>query len=276
MASKTVLITGSSTGIGRAAAIHFQKQGWNVAATMRTPNREKELQKLPGVICPALDVTDPNSIASALAETMERFGSIDAIVNNAGYGLTGPFEGVSEEQVRRQFETNVFGLMRMTKAILPHFRERKAGVILNVSSMGGRVVFPFYSIYHATKWAVEGFTESLRFEVEPLGIRLKIIEPGAIKTDFYDRSGDSTLSASPKAYQKWTDIGFKNMNAVGAKGAPPEAVARVIFRAATDNSSRLRYPVGSDAKSLLFIRKLMTDGMFAAVVNSQVFKGIAK
>jgi NAD(P)-dependent dehydrogenase (short-subunit alcohol dehydrogenase family) len=276
MANKTVLLTGSSTGIGRAAAMYFHKQGWNVAASMRTPAKETELTKLPGVICPALDVTKPETIQSAVAETLRQFGSIDVLVNNAGYGLTGPFEGITDDQVQRQFETNVFGLMRVTRALLPHFRSKQSGVVVNISSMGGRITFPFYSLYHGTKWAVEGFTESLRYEVEPFGIRLKLIEPGAIKTDFYGRSNDSSLPNAPPAYQAATEIAFTNMNKAGANGSLPEEVAAVIFRAATDGSRKLRYPIGKNARPLLLVRRLISDALFASLVKSEVFKPLKK
>ena len=269
---KTVLITGSSTGIGRAAVKYFQEQGWNVAATMRTPSKEQELNQLSNVICPSLDVTSEASIHSAIESAIQKFGRIDAIVNNAGYGLTGPFEGATEEQIRKQFETNVFGLMRVTRAILPYFRSQKSGVIVNVASMGGRIVFPLYSLYHGTKWAVEGFTESLRFELEPLGIRVKIVEPGAIKTDFYDRSNDSTLSHSPHDYQAAAGIAFQNMNKAGASGTDPSVVAKAIFRAASDGSKKLRYPVGPDAKVLLWLRRFISDSLFAKMVRMTVYK----
>src|SRR5688500_4725794 len=164
MNQKTVLITGSSTGIGRATAQYFQKQGWNVAASMQNPDKETYLNELPNVICPALDVTSEESVIATLNEIILTFGRIDLAINNAGYGLTGPFECTTEEQIKRQFETNVFGLMRVTRLILPHFRRNHSGMIINISSVEGRMIFPYYSLYHGTKWAVEGFTESLRFE----------------------------------------------------------------------------------------------------------------
>lgn len=272
MTQPTVLITGSSTGIGRAAAEYFQQRGWNVAATMRTPAKETALTKLERVICPALDVTDAASIAQAVTETLERYGRIDALVNNAGYGLTGPFEGASEAQIRRQFDTNVFGLMAVTRAVLPHFRQRRSGTVINVASMGGRLTFPLYSVYHGTKWAVDGFSESLRFELEPLGIRVRIVEPGAIKTDFYERSNDSTLATAPAEYQDWARRALANMDSAGAKGLAPEKVAATIYRAATDTGARLRYPVGPDARSLLGLRRVLSDGAYAALVKMAVLK----
>lgn len=272
MTQKTVFITGSSSGIGRSAAEYFQKKGWNVAATMRSPQKESYLANLPNVICPALDVTQSESIESAISQTTQRFGAIDVVVNNAGYGLTGPFEGATEQQIRRQFETNVFGLMAVTRSILPHFRARQQGVFVNVASMGGRLTVPLYSVYHSTKWAVEGFSESLRFEVEPLGIRIKIVEPGAIKTDFYDRSNDSAVDQSPPVYKAFTELAMGNMHRAGMNGALPEIVAKAIYAAATDQSAKLRYPVGLDAKALLALRRFVSDSTYAALVKSSVLK----
>jgi len=187
---KVVLITGASSGIGNESAKLFQSKNWKVAATMRSPEKAEDLQRIVDIACIRLDVTDPESIRSAIKESLEKFGRIDAVVNNAGYGLVGPFEAATDEQIERQFQTNVFGLMNVCREILPYFREQKRGFIVNVASLGGRVSFPFYSIYNSTKWAVEGFSEALRYELEPLHIRVKIIEPGPIKTDFYDRSQD--------------------------------------------------------------------------------------
>lgn len=269
---RTVLITGSSSGIGRATARHFQEKGFNVIATMRRPREETELNRLPNVLCYALDVCDPASIKDAIEQGIAKFARIDVVVNNAGYGLTGPLEGASDEQIERQFNTNVFGPLRVMKAVLPHFRENGGGRIINVASMGGRLVFPYYSLYHGTKWALEGASESLRFELEPLGIQIKIIEPGAIKTDFYDRSVDTTLETAPAAYRAHAERAFKNMNQAGAEGSSPEKVARTIFLAATDSSRRVRYPVGMDAKSTLFLRRLVSDSLFASIVRGVVFK----
>jgi NAD(P)-dependent dehydrogenase (short-subunit alcohol dehydrogenase family) len=272
MTQKTVFITGSSSGIGRSTAEYFQKKGWNVAATMRSPQKENVLTNLPNVICPALDVKQSASIESAILQTTQRFGAIDVVVNNAGYGLTGPFEGATEQQIRRQFETNVFGLMAVTRSMLPHFRARQQGVFVNVASMGGRLTVPLYSVYHSTKWAVEGFSESLRFEVEPLGIRIKIIEPGAIKTDFYDRSNDSTIDQSPPAYKAFTELAMSNMHKAGMQGTLPAIVAKAIYAAATDHSAKLRYPVGADAKALLALRRFVSDSTYASIVKSSVLK----
>lgn len=269
---KTALITGTSTGIGRATALYFQQRGWNVAATMRTPAKETELGQLPGVACIALDVTRPESIRQGLQAAIERFGKLDAVVNNAGYALNGPFEASTQEQIRRQFETNVFGLMEVCRQVLPHFRQNKAGVLVNVASMGGRLTFPLYSSYHSTKWAVEGFSESLHYELRPLGIAVKIVEPGAIKTDFMERSADVVTADGLPDYKTLVDVTTANYAAAGSSGAAPALVAESIFKAAADGSRRLRYTVGTDARGLLALRGLIPESWFYALVRSIVLK----
>ena len=190
---KTILITGCSSGIGLSTVQFFAKKGWNVIATMRSPEKETELNLLSNVLVCHLDVVDSDSIKKAIEAGIMKFGKIDVLVNNAGFAVGGPFETATEEQIRKQFETNVFGLMNCTRAILPHFRNNKSGMVINVASMGGRISFPYFSLYHATKWAVDGYSESLQYELQNFGIRVKIIEPGAIKTDFYSRSQISSL-----------------------------------------------------------------------------------
>ncbi len=270
--TKTILITGASTGIGQATAEWFFERGWNVAATMRSPESHPAADRSDSrwLTC-RLDVTDPKSIASALQEALSRYGRIDVWVNNAGYGLSGTLESATEQQIQRQFDTNVFGLIRCTQAILPHFRNQKSGTLINVSSMGGRLTFPLYSLYHATKWAVEGLSESLQFEVRPLNIRVKIIEPGPIRTDFYDRSADFCHNRDFTEYNELVDQAVRTYQKAGEHGQPPEVVARVIWKAARDRSWKLRYPAGRDARILLTLRSLLPNRLYQAVVRSQVF-----
>lgn len=266
--SKVVLITGASSGIGKAAARLFHDKGWRVAATMRKPEEQSDLAETDRLVRLRLDVTDADSVEEAVAGAMQRFGGIDVVVNNAGYGAVGPFEASTEEQIQRQFETNVFGLMRVTRAVLPHFRERRAGTFVNVASMGGRIAFPLYSLYHGTKWAVEGFSEALQYEVRPFGIRIKIVEPGPIKTDFYDRSVDLMKKPDLDAYDEYTARTLPKMNDAGMKGAAPEAVAKGIYRAATDESVRMRYPV--NARAILALRRMVPDRVFHGVMRAAV------
>lgn len=266
--ARTIFITGASSGIGRETALRFQREGWNVAATMRSPERETELNALPGVICPALDVTRPDTIRSAVAETLTRFGRIDAVVNNAGYGLIGAFETFSEAQVERQFQTNVLGLMAVTRAVLPHFRAQRDGVIVNVASFAGRSIFPMYSVYHASKWAVEGFSDSLQYEVKPYGIRVKIIEPGIVKTEFWGRSTDRENVTGVTAYEEGQPMLDMIDEAAGIIATRPQDVADAIWKAANDRSARQRYIIGVDAHLTLFARKVLSDSMYRFVMNT--------
>lgn len=260
--SKVVLITGASTGIGRSAAEHFYQRGWRVAATMRTPSKADWAPQDERFLTLALDVTEESSIRAAIDEITGKWGGVDVLINNAGYGLVGPFENTTQEQVRRQFETNVLGLMNVTRCLLPHFRQKRDGVIINVSSVGGRVTFPLYSCYHSTKWAVEGFSESLQFELKPFNIRVKLVEPGPIRTEFYDRSQDRVEAPD---YQPFYDRTMNRLQAAGANAPGPEAVAQTLWKAATDASWKLRYPVNS--ADLLWLRRLVPETLFRALVG---------
>ena len=262
---KVVFITGASTGIGLHTARLFQTKNWKVAATMRSPEAAADLQKIVDVETFRLDVTDVDSIKSAIAATLDKFGRIDALVNNAGYGLLGPFEAATPEQIEKQFNTNVFGLMNVCREILPYFREQKRGHIVNVASVGGRMTFPFSSLYHATKWAVEGFSESLQYELVPFNIRVKIIEPGPIKTDFYDRSRDAARSEVLTAYEPTASRVATNMEKGGGEAPDGSAVAEVIYTAVTDGSKKLRY--GVNTKGILAARRLLPEGAFRAIIR---------
>ena len=264
---KTVLITGCSSGIGRAAARLFQRHGWKVAATMRNPGAETELKKLDDMLLLPLDVTDNTSIKAAIDKTIETFGHIDVLVNNAGYALMGAFETTDEDQIRRQFETNVFGLMEVCRQILPHFRSRKAGTLINVASMAGRLPIPLMSVYNSSKWAVEGFSECLRYELKAFGIQVKIIEPGAVNTAFFNRSSDRANATGVTAYEDFSSRQFPVLDRTGPGGSTSEDVAQTIFRAATDGSQQLRYSVGTDAKTLLTARRLLPDPVFLPMVG---------
>ncbi|MBI4780376.1 MAG: SDR family oxidoreductase [Oscillatoriophycideae cyanobacterium NC_groundwater_1537_Pr4_S-0.65um_50_18] len=260
--SQTVLITGSSSGIGEAAAKYFLQKGWNVSATMRSPQKAGDWTKVENVICPRLDVTVPETIESAVLETVERFGRIDVLVNNAGYALMGAIEGVTPEQLDRQFQTNVFGLVSTIQAVLPILRRQGSGTIVNVSSMGGRLAFPLMSSYHATKWAVEGLSESLRYELRPFNIHVKIIEPGGIKTNFIHQGVDwaSHPSYADQVAQVRTVTEKINDSLPG-----PEGVAKAIYRAATDRSGRLRYSPYSAA--FLLMHAILPDALWRSLVT---------
>ena len=268
--NKVILITGASSGIGLETAKLFQTKNWKVAATMRSPEKAEELQKIADLETLRLDVTDVDSIKSAFSETLEKFGRIDAVVNNAGYGLIGAFEAASAEQIEKQFQTNVFGLMNVCREILPYFREQKRGTIVNVASVGGRMTFPFYSLYNSTKWAVEGFSESLQYELEQFNIRVKIIEPGPIKTDFYDRSQDVARKEGLHAYDYMLDKAMTNMRKAGENAPEASVVAETIYEAVTDGSKKMRY--GVNTKGILKARKFLPDSIFFKFIKGVILK----
>jgi short-subunit dehydrogenase len=267
---KVILITGASSGIGKETAKLFQTKNWKVAATMRSPETAEDLQKIADLETFRLDVTDVESIKSAIKETHEKFGRIDAVVNNAGYGLLGAFEAASQEQIEKQFQTNVFGVMNLTREILPLFREQKRGIIVNIASLGGRVAFPFSSLYNATKWAVEGFSESLQYELEQFNIRIKIIEPGPIKTDFYDRSQEIAKKEDLHAYDYMFDKFLSNMQKAGETAPDSSIVAETIYEAVTDGSKKMRYNVNT--KGLLFARRLLPENLFFNITRNIFMK----
>jgi len=265
----TILITGASSGIGRATAKYFLARGWNVVATMRAPDKEAELTTLERALVTRLDVEDTASIDAAVAAGIAQFGRIDALLNNAGYGAYGPLEATSLEKIRRQFDVNVLGLMATTKALLPHFRANGAGTIVNVSSIGGRMTFPLGTLYHGSKFAVEGLSEALHFELAPLGVRVRLIEPGAVATDFAGRSFDFSNDPALTEYQPLVQSLFSALGPMVANASPPERVAETIFQATTDTTDRLRYEVGADAVALLAGRRATDDATFFAGIKAQ-------
>lgn len=264
--TNTVLITGTSSGLGRATAEHFHAHGWNVIATMRKPEGASRDRML----IARLDVQDIASIDAAVDEGLAKFGRIDALVNNAGYGAYGPLEATPLEKIRRQFEVNVLGVMATTKALLPHFRAQKSGTIVNVSSIGGRMTFPLGALYHGSKFAVEGLSESLHFELAPLGIRVKIVEPGGIRTDFSGRSLDFSNDPALVEYQPIVQAILALAPVLEATGSSPEQIAEVVFAATTDGSARLRYEAGADAVQMLANRRATDDATFFAALKGQL------
>lgn len=267
--NKTILITGASTGIGKATAQLFQSKGWNVIATMRKPEAETTLNALENVLVTRLDVLDLASIESAVQEGIRRFGKIDVLLNNAGYGAYGPLEAFSRENIIRQFNTNVIGLLDVTKALLPHFRSNKSGIIINISSIGGKMTFPFGGLYHGTKFAVEGISESLSYEVETFGGKVKIVEPGAIATDFAGRSFDLSNDESLTEYQPMMGKVLEAVSTMFNNASPASVVADVIYTAATDGTSQLRYHAGEDAAMLLAQRSQVDDATFLGGIKAQ-------
>ncbi len=264
---KTVFITGASSGIGKATAKYFVQNGWNVVATMRKPELETELTGMEHVLVTCCDVTEPGTIRKAISETIDTFGGFDVLVNNAGYDSAGALEAAEEEQIRRQLDTNLLGTILTTKEALPHFRAQKCGVIVNLSSVAGRLTLPLHTLYHATKWGVEGFSESLQYELWPFGIRVKLIEPGAIQTDFYSRSMTVMEDETLPDYQAMTKTVLDNLVRAGENGSSPELVAKCIYRAANSKSRKLRYTVGKGS-AIVALRPLIPMGLYRRVVGS--------
>lgn len=269
--NKTILITGASSGIGRASAKYFQDKGWNVIATMRSPEKENELHSLENTLVTKLDVLDLDSIKSAIKEGIDKFGKIDVVLNNAGYGLMGTFESAKRESIIRQFGVNVQGLFDVTQQALPHFRENKDGMFINISSVGGRMTFPLMPLYHSTKWAVEGFTESLRWELSQIGVKVKLVEPGGVATDFGGRSLDMQHNPELTEYNEFVGGFMEAMKSSmdPEKMSKPEQVAEIIYEAATDGKDTLRYRVGKDALYLLDARSKMSDDEYFAMQRQQ-------
>ena len=266
---KAIFITGSSSGLGRAAAKLFASKGWKVIASMRDPKKEKELGGISGIQLMSLDVTDPDQIES-VAEQVVGSGGVDVVFNNAGYGFAGALEGLTDDQIVRLVNTNMLGTIRTTKAFIPHFREKRAGLFINTTSLGGLMSFPFNSIYHATKWAIEGWSESMAFELNQFGIGIKTKEPGGIRTDFFTRSLDT---ARHPAYDALVNkfMGLitdpKQMETYSSH----EQIAEVVYEAASDGKDQLRYVAGADAKAMYAMRLQLGDEASRKAMAQQFF-----
>ena len=247
--AKTILLTGASSGIGRATALYFAEKGWNVAATLRDPLKADSVLKHPRISLFALDVTNPNSIAQAIRDALNRYKKIDVLLNNAGYGLFGPLEAIEGQQ------------------ILPAMRDAGEGLIINVSSIVGRLALPYASSYVATKFAVEGLSESMRYELEPFHIRVKMVEPGSISTEFSKGSMQMAVSDPYRAsMDKFLGV-FTKANSAGAK---PKDVAKVIYRAANDSSNRLRYL--AKPGPLFWMNRILPDAMWRRLMVKAMVK----
>ena len=270
--TKTILITGASSGLGKTTARFFAQEGWNVVATMRRPEEEREPVQLPNVLVTRLDVQDRMSIAEAIEAAIARFGQIDALVNNAGFGLFGLFEATPPKKIAEQFNINVFGVMDVTRAILPHFRQNKGGLILNISSGGGVFTLPMLSLYCASKFALEGFSEALSYELASQNIVVKLIEPGGIaNTKFEQRSGaEAVQNATIPDYERFvahTNAVFEGLREV--RQATEEDVAKVIYQAATDGTDCLRYVATEDIKPMVKARRETSEDEYIAFMRTR-------
>ncbi len=254
--TKTVLITGCSTGLGHTTAKKFANEGWNVVATMRKPDQSLAEENPERIFVTALDITNPASIEAAISAGIARFGKIDAVVNNAGVSVISVFETTPMNAIRGVFETNVFGTMNVIQAITPYFRGQGGGTIVNITSNIGFTSFPLFSVYAASKHAVEGLSESLAYELESQNISLKLVEPGSMLTTNF---GSNTMSASqdasvPESYKPYFDHMMQCMMTFPFGNADVDQVAGQIYAAANDKSDRLRFLAGPDAEETARLR----------------------
>ena len=266
---KTIFITGASSGLGKAAAKLFQKNGWKVIATMRQPAKEQELHKLPNVTVIKLDVNNLKNIKESISELLKS-DAIDVVLNNAGYGLIGPLESFSDEQIQDQIQTNIFGVINVTKAFIPHFRENKSGIFINITSTFGLMGYPTCSIYNATKFAIDGFSEGLALELAQFGVKVKVVAPGGMQTDFAGRSMQGGMHEAYEQLVTKVSEGYSQEQIANYTKA--EDVAQIIFSAATDNSHQLRYIAGNDATDLYGERlELTAEGQYKKILNQFIF-----
>jgi NAD(P)-dependent dehydrogenase (short-subunit alcohol dehydrogenase family) len=262
---KSIFITGASSGLGKAAAKLFQSNGWNVIATMRNPDKETELNTLENVTLLPLDVTNVAQIQQTVNAAFAQH-DIDVVFNNAGYGLVGALEAFSDEQLVKQLDTNLLGVIRVTQAVVPYFRKKKSGLFITTTSIGGLLTFPLDSIYHATKWALEGWSESMSFELGLHNIGIKTIAPGGIKTNFAKESLDV---ARHPAYEEGLEKLFGLMDP--ANFEPVEWIADVVYEAATDGKDQLRYVAGEFANQLYARRLEIGTEAATKEMNKMVF-----
>jgi NAD(P)-dependent dehydrogenase (short-subunit alcohol dehydrogenase family) len=268
VAGRVALVTGGSSGIGERAAIRLKEAGFATYAVARRVERMEGLEQA-GITTFAMDVTDDASMTSGIERIVGEHGRVDVLVNNAGYGSYGAVENVPIDEARRQFEVNVFGLARLIQLVTPHMREQKSGRIINISSVGGKFYEPLGAWYHATKFAVEGFSDSLRLELAPYGIRVVIVEPGPIRTEWNELARAHLVSSSAGTpYERQAEGVRARMEAGdGPMMSGPDVVGRKIARAATARRPRSRYPVGRGAGSVVTARRLLPDRAMDAVIS---------
>jgi NAD(P)-dependent dehydrogenase (short-subunit alcohol dehydrogenase family) len=274
---KIAVVTGSSSGIGFETSLLLAKNGFCTYATVRNPNKAKALRdisdkgELP-IRVVELDVDSDKSVEDAIDRINDESKRIDVVVNNAGYALVGALEDLSMDEIKAQFETNLFGAIRVMKAVLPIMRKQQVGTIVNLSSMGGRVALPLCPAYHGTKFALEGISESMRFETDSFGVKVILIEPGTIRTNFLSNGKVGQKTAEPSSpYAPKLQTMEKVWGPIFDQGTPTEQVAKVILNAVTADNPSVRYMVGDDAVQMMQARKGMSDLEFEGLVKQQFF-----
>jgi NAD(P)-dependent dehydrogenase (short-subunit alcohol dehydrogenase family) len=273
---KIAIVTGSSTGIGYEIALYLSRNGFRTYASMRNLRKANEINKivksenLPLNVI-QLDVTDNVSITEAIDAVISQSGRIDVLVNNAGYGLIGSIEDISVEELKAQYETNVFGVFRVTKTVLPHMRKQHGGSIINISSIAGRIALPLYSAYVSTKFAIEGLSESMAYELQPFGIKVAIIEPGAIETNFR-REQAAKASSEDSPYSSMMQSPSKVIQEMLKHRLYPEEVAKTVIQAIENPKPKLRYIVGKDAEELIELRRKSSDEELFWIIGQSILK----
>lgn len=269
---KVILITGASSGMGKVFAEDLAKEGYIVYGAARRTDLLQELEKK-GVKTIALDVTNDESMQNCVQQILKQEGKIDVLINNAGYGSYGTIEDVPMEEAKRQFEVNVFGLARMTQLVLPSMRKQKSGTIINISSIGGKIATPFGAWYHASKFAVEGMSDSLRTEVKPFGINVVVIEPGGVKSEWAEIAYDNLIKTTQHtAYSEMANKFKKAFETTISKNAEPQVISRLISKAVASKKPKTRYSGGYMAKPALFFRRWFGDRTMDKILLSQLPK----
>lgn len=266
---KTILITGASSGIGKETAIFFAEKGWNVIATMRSKEKLLMYADYKNITTYLLDVKDNKSIRECIQQAIHDFGKIDVLVNNAGIYTINPLELSDDEIIHDIIETNIKGVIHTTKIIVEHFRNNKSGTIVNISSLAGRATFPFQSVYHTSKWAIEGFSEGLYYELEPLGIRVKIVEPGVVKTELYNSILNLPLEQYPDEYKNSFKKGYNSLINNFKNGYSPKLDAKTIYKAVNSKNAKLRYTSDNTTRLAFLLRRLLPLSLFQFIMKKQ-------
>jgi NAD(P)-dependent dehydrogenase (short-subunit alcohol dehydrogenase family) len=267
---KTIFITGTSGGLGKAAVHLFHSKGWNVIATMRNTDKGKDFDGMERVTVLPLDITDPEQIKTAAASAVA-LGNIDVVLNNAAYGAIGPLESVTDEQLLMQVGTNLLGAIRVTQAFIPHFRTKRGGLFINITSIAGLVTFPFDSLYHAVKWGLEGWSEGVSYELAPFGIGVKTIAPGFIRTEFGSNMVVTTAEPYKELMDKYMGVVASHMDPK-TSGSTAEEIAEIVYEAATDGKDQVHYTAGADSKSM-YERRLQIGAEASRKEMSAIYLG---
>jgi NAD(P)-dependent dehydrogenase (short-subunit alcohol dehydrogenase family) len=265
---KTIFITGTSSGIGKASAKLFASKGWNVIATMRNVQKDNELNQLKNITVLPLDITNINQIKNTVEKAID-IADIDVVFNNAGYFVAAPLEAISDEKMIQQFDTLLLGVIRITQAFIPHFRKNKKGLFITTTSIGGFITFPFGSLYHAAKWALEGWSECMAFELDKFGIGIKTVSPGTTKSDLMKNMEIIKHDAYKEQFDKYQNTMESASDADNA--STPEQIAEVVYESATDGKDQLRYLAGEDAKAIYKRRLEIGDELFRKEINKMIF-----